>query len=201
MSSRGHLGGLSETSLQVALLMDAYGADELILETVGVGQSEVEIGTVADTVVLVMMPGSGDAVQALKAGIMEIPDVIVINKADHPDARTLHQHIRAILAIEADREWKPAIIETTAIDGGGVPKLWDAIMEHREYLALEGRLDGRRRTALTVELESIIGARAMRRVAQLMAEDKTIQARFDDVLARKLDPLTFADQVGKAVFT
>lgn len=201
MSSRGHLGGLSETSLQAALLMDAYGADELILETVGVGQSEVEIGTVADTVVLVMMPGSGDAVQALKAGIMEIPDVIVINKADHPEARTLHQHIRAILAIEADREWMPTIVETTAIDGGGLPKLWDAILEHRAYLAQGDRLKNRRRTALAVEIESIIGARAMRRVNELMISDKVLTASFDDVLARRLDPLTFADQVGKVVFS
>lgn len=199
MGSRGHLGGLAEATLQVGLLMDAYGADELLLETVGVGQSEVEIGTVADTVVLVMMPGSGDAIQALKAGIMEIPDVIVINKADHPDARALHQHVRAILAIEDARDWKPPIVETTAIDGGGIPKLWDAIELHRGYLDEGGRLDARRRRAVEVEVESIVAHRAVRGIRRLLEQNAEVRARLDAVIGRELDPLSLADELAREV--
>ena len=107
MSTRGHLGGISEATLQALLVLDASGKDVLLLETVGVGQSEVDVATIADTVVLVLMPGSGDSVQALKAGVMEIPDVIVINKADHPAARTMRSEIRSILSLDRDRPWKP----------------------------------------------------------------------------------------------
>ena len=103
MSTRGYLGGVSEATLQVLLVLDAAGKDVLLLETVGVGQSEVDVATVADTVVLVLMPGSGDSVQALKAGIMEIPDVIVINKSDHPAAGTMRSEIRSILSLDRDR--------------------------------------------------------------------------------------------------
>ena len=114
MGTRGHLGGLAEATLQAALLLDAAGKDLVLLETVGAGQSEVEVIGIADTVLLVLMPGSGDSVQALKAGIMEIPDVIAINKMDHPAAKTMLNEVRSILALDRDRDWRPPIVLTEA---------------------------------------------------------------------------------------
>ena len=122
MGTRGHLGGLAETTLQAALLLDAAGKDLILLETVGTGQSEIEVIGIADTVLLVLMPGSGDSVQALKAGIMEIPDVIAINKMDHPAAKTMLNEVRSILALDRESPWKPPIVLTEAVRGEGVPE-------------------------------------------------------------------------------
>ena len=131
MGTRGHLGGLAEATLQAALLLDAFGKDLVFVETVGTGQSEVEIVGIADTVVLALMPGSGDSIQALKAGIMEIPDVIVVNKRDHPAAKTMVNEVRSILSIEAEREWRPPIVLTEAVREEGIDELWSSIEEHR----------------------------------------------------------------------
>ena len=130
MGTRGHLGGLAEASLQAVLLLDAAGKDVVFVETVGAGQSEVEVTGIADTVLLVLMPGSGDSVQALKAGIMEIPDVIAINKMDHSAAKTMLNEVRSIVAL-AEPDERPAILLTGALDGENVPALWDALEEHR----------------------------------------------------------------------
>ena len=119
MGTRGHLGGLAEATLQAGLLLDAAGKDLVFLETVGAGQSEVEVIGIADTVLLVLMPGSGDSVQALKAGIMEIPDVIAVNKLDHPAAKTMVSEVRSVLALDAGRAWSPPIVLTEALRGEG----------------------------------------------------------------------------------
>ena len=129
MGTRGHLGGLAETTLQAALVLDAAGKDLILLETVGAGQSEVEVIGIADSVLLVLMPGSGDSVQALKAGIMEIPDVIAINKMDHPAAKTMLSEVRSILALDHEREWKPPIVLTEAMRGENVEVLWEKLGE------------------------------------------------------------------------
>src|ERR687888_340156 len=134
MGSRGHLGGLAEATLQALLVLDAAGKDLVFLETVGAGQSEVEVISVADTVVLVLMPGSGDSIQALKAGIMEIPDVIAINKMDHPAAKTMLNEVRSILALDHGREWPPPIVPTEALAAAGVDELWEAVERHRAFL-------------------------------------------------------------------
>src|SRR3954452_11232503 len=128
LGTRGHLGGLAEATLQALLVLDAAGKDVVFLETVGAGQSEVEVIGIVDTVLLVLMPGSGDAVQALKAGIMEIPDVIAINKMDHPGAKTMLGEVRSILALghsheKGSREWNPPIVLTEAVRGEHVPEL------------------------------------------------------------------------------
>src|ERR1700748_412250 len=133
MASRGALGGLSEAALQTALLMDAAGRDVVLLETVGVGQAEVDIIDHADTVVLVLMPGSGDSIQALKAGVMEIPDVIVVNKADHPLTDTMVREIRNVLALGPRREWNVPIVRTEAVRGIGVEELAAKLDEHRAH--------------------------------------------------------------------
>ena len=120
MGTRGHLGGLAEATLQALLVLDAAGKELVFLETVGTGQGEVEVIGIADTVVLVLMPGSGDSIQALKAGIMEIPDVIAINKMDHPAAKTMLNEVRSVLSLDKERAWKPPIVLTDALAGTGV---------------------------------------------------------------------------------
>ena len=132
MASRGALGGLAEAALQAALLMDAAGKDEILLETVGVGQGEIDVVDHADTVVLALMPGSGDSIQALKAGVMEIPDVIVVNKSEHPLADTMVREVRAVLAIGPERSWRVPVVKTEASNGAGIEKLMETIDEHRD---------------------------------------------------------------------
>ena len=119
MATRGSLGGLAEAALQAALLMDASGKDDVLLETVGVGQGEIDVVDHADTIVLALMPGSGDSIQALKAGVMEIPDVICVNKAEHPLANTMIREVKSVLALGPERDWKVPVVRTEAVEGGG----------------------------------------------------------------------------------
>src|ERR687896_1902615 len=140
MASRGALGGLSEATLQTALLMDASGKDDVFIETVGVGQAEIDIVDHGDTVVLVLMPGSGDSIQALKAGVMEIPDVIVVNKSDHPMTDTMIREIRGVLSLGPSGSWKVPIVRTEASRAEGITELAEKIAEHREFIASEGTL-------------------------------------------------------------
>ncbi len=199
MSTRGYLGGVSEATLQVLLVLDAAGKDVLLLETVGVGQSEVDVATVADTVVLVLMPGSGDSVQALKAGIMEIPDVIVINKSDHPAAGTMRSEIRSILSLDRDREWKTPIVETEAIRGEGVPELWKAVLDHRAFLDRDGGLDARRRRSIEHEVVAVAVSQVRRRLNEAVEGDPEVRALLDRVHARELDPLTATREIAERV--
>src|SRR5436189_1466635 len=148
MANRGALGGLSEAALQAALLMDAAGKDDVFLETVGVGQAEVDIIDHADTIVLVLMPGSGDSIQALKAGVMEIPDLIVVNKADHPLTDTMVREIRGVLSLGPQEGWMPPIVKTEASRGEGIEELVEKLAEHRAHIEAEGTLVERRRRNL-----------------------------------------------------
>ena len=158
MASRGSLGGLSEATLQAALLMDASGKDDVLLETVGVGQAEVDIIDHADTVVLVLMPGSGDSIQALKAGVMEIPDVIAVNKADHPLTDTMVREIRGVLSLGPQKGWRVPIVKTEAGRGEGVEELAEKIAAHRDFIASEGTLAERRRRNLMNEVVALAAA-------------------------------------------
>lgn len=199
MGTRGHLGGLAEASLQAALLLDAWGADDVFLETVGVGQSEIEIARIADTIVLVLMPGSGDAVQALKAGVMEIPDIIVINKADHPQSSMLRAQIRSILTLER-RDWVPPIVETEAVRGEGIDRLVEQIEEHRAWLAEDGRLEARRRANLESEVYTLASARALRRLQARVNDDPRLRETLDAMHRRELDPLSTTMRLFEEVF-
>jgi LAO/AO transport system kinase len=190
MGTRGHLGGLAEATLQALLLVDASGKDVVFLETVGTGQSEIEVIGIADLVLLVLMPGSGDAVQALKAGIMEIPDVIAINKMDHPAAKTMAQEVRSIVALDPDRERRPAILLTEALRGEGVPELWDALQQRREALGERGELAVRRERNLSGEVEALAVARLRDLVRGAMAEDPAVRELVTGVQRREIDPLT-----------
>src|SRR6266436_10039277 len=200
MGTRGHLGGLAEATLQALLLLDAAGKELVFLETVGTGQSEVEVIGIADTVLLVLMPGSGDSVQALKAGIMEIPDVIAINKMDHPAAKTMLNEVRSILSLGSDREWKPAIVLTEATRGEGVPELWEKIEAHRTYLVESGQLEERRARNLAGEVFSVASARAKVHLEQAVAQDPELLRLLDEVRRRELDPLSAVREILEKVF-
>ena len=192
MASRGSLGGLSEATLQAALLMDASGKDDVLLETVGVGQAEVDIIGHADTVVLVLMPGSGDSVQALKAGVMEIPDVIVVNKSEHPMTDTMVREIRATLSLGPQEGWRVPIVKTEAAKGHGIDELVEKISEHRAYIEAEGTLETRRGRNLMNEVLALAGARMRRRLEEQTREDPEVKEMLDEVVARKLDPASAA---------
>jgi LAO/AO transport system kinase len=200
MGTRGHLGGLAETTLQALLVLDAAGKELVFLETVGAGQSEVEVIGIADTVVLVLMPGSGDSVQALKAGIMEIPDVIAVNKMDHPAAKTMVNEVRSILSLDRDRSWKPPIVLTDATRGENVPELWAKIEEHRAHLESEGRLEERRRKNLAAEVFAVASGRAKAHLERAVADDPELRRLLDEVQRRELDPLTAVREIMEKVF-
>jgi LAO/AO transport system kinase len=200
MGTRGHLGGLAEATLQAALLLDAAGKELVFLETVGAGQSEVEVITIADTVLLVLMPGSGDSIQALKAGIMEIPDVIAVNKCDHPAAKTMVNEVRSILALDTERDWKPPIVLTEAVQGEGVDELWEKIEEHRAHLEESGTLAERRARNLAGEVFAVASARAKTRLQEAVAEDEELRRLLGEVQRRELDPLTAVREIMERVF-
>ena len=200
MGTRGHTGGLAEATLQALLLLDAAGKDLVFLETVGTGQSEIEISSIADTVLLVLMPGSGDSIQALKAGIMEIPDVIAINKMDHPAAKTMLNEVRSILSLDRNREWRPPIVLTEATRAENVPELWEKIEAHRAFLAEAGRLDERRRRNLRTEVFAVASARAKDHLERAVADDAELRRLLDEVARRELDPLTAVREIMHKVF-
>jgi LAO/AO transport system kinase len=200
MGTRGHLGGLAETTLQTLLVFDAAGKDVVFLETVGTGQSEVGVLSIADTVVLALMPGSGDSIQALKAGIMEIPDVIAINKMDHPMAKAMMNEVRQVLSLGPKDGWRPPIVLTEAMRGEGVDTLWEKIREHRAWLESEGELEQRRRRNLAAEVFQVASTRARRHLEETVQESPELLRLLDDVQARKLDPLTAVREILEQVF-
>jgi LAO/AO transport system kinase len=195
MANRGALGGLSEAALQAALLMDASGRDVVLLETVGVGQAEVDIIDHADTVVLVLMPGSGDSIQALKAGIMEIPDVIVVNKADHPLTDTMIREIKGVLALGPQEGWKVPIVRTEAVREKGIEVLADKLGEHRAFIQSEGTLVERRRRNLMNEVLAIATFRLRRELEASVREDPEVKELLDRVVSRELDPASAASTI------
>jgi LAO/AO transport system kinase len=195
MATRGALGGLAEAALQAALLMDAAGKDDVFLETVGVGQAEVDVIDHADTVVLVLIPGSGDSIQALKAGVMEIPDVIVVNKADHPMTDTMVREIRSVLSLGPQQGWRVPIVRTEAARGEGVAKLAEKLAEHRAYVEDEGLLSERRRRNLMNEVVGIATHRLRRALEASVREDPEIGKLLDQVVSRELDPASAASAV------
>jgi LAO/AO transport system kinase len=192
MASRGALGGLAEAALQAALLMDAAGKDDVLLETVGVGQGEIDVVDHADTVVLALMPGSGDSIQALKAGVMEIPDVIVVNKSDHPLADTMVREVRAVLALGPQRSWRVPVVRTEAAKGEGIAELLETIGKHREHIEAEGSLNERRARNLRAEVLGIAAARLRRRLEERASEDPEWAALLESVVRRETDPATAA---------
>jgi LAO/AO transport system kinase len=194
MATRGHLGGLALATPQAIRILDAAGKPWVIVETVGVGQVEVEIVDAADTTVVVVNPGWGDGVQANKAGLLEIADVFVVNKADRPGTDAAVRDLRQMLDLSPARAWTPPIVETVATDGTGIDDLFDTIGRHRAHLEADDLLAGRRATRLGDELRAIVLERLARRTDEVCAG-----ARFDAlvarVAAREVDPYTAADEL------
>ena len=194
MASRGHLGGLAEATGDALAILDAAGFDVVIVETVGAGQNEVEVQARAHTVVLVLMPGSGDAIQAIKAGVMEIPDVIVINKCDRPGADILAGEVESALTLVPPDGWVPPVILTQALEGQGVEEAWAAVERHQEDLRQSGRADERARDGMRRHLTSL----ALERLARDLAEridDARLDALADQVVGRQVDPATAVDSI------
>jgi len=192
MATRGSLGGLAEASLQAALLMDASGKDDVLLETVGVGQGEIDVVDHADTIVLALMPGSGDSIQALKAGIMEIPDVIVVNKSDHPLADTMVREVRAVLSLGPRTDWKVPVVRTEATREEGIIELLDRIDTHRAHIERTGSLAERRARNLRAEVLGIAAGRIRRRLDERAASDPGWEELLERVVRRETDPATAA---------
>ena len=195
MASRGALGGLSEATLQAALLMDASGKDDVFIETVGVGQAEIDIVDHGDTIVLVLMPGSGDSIQALKAGVMEIPDIIVVNKSDHPMTDTMIREIRGVLSLGPATSWRVPIVKTEAAKGEGVAELAEKITEHRQHIEAEGTLEERRARNLRNEVLELAASRMRRRLEAAVADDSSVRELLDRVVKREIDPASAAKEL------
>jgi LAO/AO transport system kinase len=196
MGTRGHAGGLAEATLQALLVLDAAGKDVVFLETVGTGQGEIGVLTIADTVVLALQPGSGDAVQALKAGIMEIPDVIAVNKADHALARATATDVRQVLALGPADAPKPPVLLTDALSGTGIAELWDAVAAQAAAPGLEER----RRRNLAAEVFAVASARARRHLEAAVTDDPELTRLLEQVQRRELDPLSAVRAILKQVF-
>ena len=195
MASRGSLGGLSEATLQAVLLMDASGKDDVFLETVGVGQAEVDVIDHADSVVLVLIPGSGDSIQALKAGVMEIPDIIVVNKSDHPLTDTMVREIRGVLSLGPKTSWRVPIVKTEAVRGEGIDELVETIEKHRTHIEEEGTLEERRARNLMNEVMELAAVRLRRKLEDSLREDASVQEMLQEVVQRRLDPASAASKL------
>ncbi|MGD1066134.1 MAG: methylmalonyl Co-A mutase-associated GTPase MeaB [Vulcanimicrobiaceae bacterium] len=184
MASRGHLGGVAGATADAASLMDAFGLDIVLIETVGVGQSEIEIAEIADTTIVALQPGSGDSVQVLKAGVLEIADIFVVNKSDHPMALQLQREIRSMMEMLNFPGWVPELVATQALSGTGIDTLWNAILAHDAWLRESGALRAKRRDAFA------------HRVRQLVLG--TLEGRVEDAIATlddSLDPYAAAQSV------
>jgi LAO/AO transport system kinase len=192
MATRGHLGGISLATPEAMRVLDAVGNDLIVIETVGVGQAEVEITDACDTTLVVVNPGWGDAVQTAKAGLMEIADVFVVNKADRTGAKDAVRELKQMLDM-SEADWKPPVIETIATKGEGIDELWNAIADHRTYQEANGLLEARRLRRIEREIREIVAERYRARVE---TESADLLARLsEDVSARLIDPYAAADKL------
>jgi LAO/AO transport system kinase len=194
MASRGHLGGLSEATAGAVLVLDAAGFDVILVETVGSGQNEVEVQALTETVILVLMPGSGDSIQAIKAGLMEIPDVVVINKADKPGADILRAELEATMSLVPSGPWEPPIVATQADADVGIADVWQAVERHRAHLADGTNLAERRRDGLRRQLRALALDRLGRQL-DAACDTATLDGLADQVAGRALDPDSAVDRV------
>ena len=194
MASRGHLGGLALATPQAVRVLDAVGTEWVIVETVGVGQVEVEIASQADTTIVVVNPGWGDEVQAAKAGLLEIADIFVVNKADRPGADVTVSDLAGMLELGSRKAWQPPIVRTIATTGDGLAELWDEIGAHRAFLESSGAVVERRRERLVDEIRGLVAERLLERAGAL-TESMHFEALVDKVAARTSDPYTAVDEL------
>ena len=198
MATRGHLGGLSLAAPEAMRVLEAAGANIVVVETVGVGQSEVEVAKQADTTIVVLAPGMGDAVQAAKAGILEIADIFCVNKSDKDGASDTARELRSMLELGhgRDPDWAPPIVLTSATENEGVDELWEAVRGHEAHLRSGDRLEERRRARFGAEIREIVGERLKEALEQAAGAD-VVEKLTDEVVERKLDPYSAADELLK----
>jgi LAO/AO transport system kinase len=194
MATRGHLGGLSLAVPDAVRLLGAAGIGVVIVETVGVGQMEVEIASAADTTAVVVTPGWGDSMQASKAGLLEVADVFVINKADRPGVREARRDLEQMLDLARPGAWRPEIVDTTATSVEGVPELWGAVARHRAHLLSSGQLTVRRADRLALELRRVLLARTEVKIDELVAGEE-FSSSVKALVAGELDPYQAADRL------
>ncbi len=197
MATRGSLGGLAKATNDAIKVLDAYGCDVIFVETVGVGQIEVDIVKTADTVVLTTVPGLGDDIQAIKAGLTEIADIFVVNKADKEGADATVFELELMLDIEKEKwkdSWRPKILKTIAMTGRGVKELWEVIREHREYLLKTGKITEKKKFRAEEEVKTIVSSMIAKRIGRKMQEDE-LMFLIDKILSREIDPYSAAEVV------
>lgn len=196
MGTRGSLGGLSKATHDAIKILDASGYEYIIIETVGVGQSEVDIVKTADTTVVVSVPGLGDDIQAIKAGIMEIGDLFVVNKADRDGAERVVNEIRYMLDLNPDKEgWHPPILKTIAAQNEGVTELVDKINEHLDYLEESGEIISRRKERISTEINYLILERFSQKVTEQLSKENYLEHQLDKILKKEENPFNVVDQV------
>jgi LAO/AO transport system kinase len=196
MATRGHLGGLSLAAPEAMRVLEAGGSDVVIVETVGVGQSEVEVAKQADTTIVVLAPGMGDAIQAAKAGVLEIADIFCVNKSDKDGANETARDVRGMLELGHGRDpaWDIPIVMTSTVTGDGIDELWGAIKNHEQHLRSDGRLEERRRERFAAEIREIVGERLKAALEDAAGPDVFAKLT-DDVLDRRLDPYSAAEEL------
>jgi LAO/AO transport system kinase len=192
MATRGHLGGMALAAPEAVRILDAAGYDLVIVETVGVGQAEVDVAAATDTALVVLAPGLGDAVQMAKAGILEVADVFVVNKADRDGAGEVVRELRQMLRLGPSRAWAPPVLSTAALERQGIDELWAAVDDHRAHLADSGDLEAKRRARLLREVESLAAERFRLRAAATLEADARL---VEDLAARRIDPYAAADRL------
>lgn len=196
MATRGQLGGLAPAAYEAVSILDAAGCDAVVIETVGVGQDEVEIARLADATVLLLVPGMGDDVQTFKAGVMEIADLFVINKADRPGADRVEQELTAMLSIAPrEEQWAPPILNTVATTGEGVPRLKNSLDEFRSHLTTSSRQMEKARNRCKIWLLELLRRRLYEEVVSNRTNERTVNLLLDEILARRLDPYSAVERL------
>lgn len=195
MATRGSRGGLARATREVVILLGATGVDRVLLETVGVGQIELDIAETADTTMVVLVPESGDGIQAMKAGLMEIGDIFVINKADRDGAEGLKIELESVLAMREDKEWVPPVLKTVANTGEGTTELVETVQEHRSFLDRSGEGERRRRQRLAAYVMEIVLETLTRRLWRESGLQEQLDGRLDDVMEGRIDPFTVAEEI------
>ena len=192
MATRGHLGGMALAAPEAVRILDAAGYEVILLETVGVGQAEVDVAAATDTAIVVLAPGMGDAVQMAKAGILEAADVFVVNKADRDGAPDVAKELKQMLHLGAARDWNPPVVLTSATTGEGIDEVWGAVREHRDQAEASGALAAKRRARLLREAESLAAERFRAAAARALDDDAALA---EDLVERRLDPYAAAQEL------
>ncbi len=202
MATRGHLGGIARATNDAVRALDAFGKDIIIIETVGVGQDEIDVIKIVDTTVLVLVPGMGDVIQSMKAGVMEIADIFVINKADHAGAEQLETEIK--IRLDQDRyakkrQWIPPVVKTIAVEGKGINHLIDAIEEHRKYLENSGELESKRKKRVKEEILSLVENTLVKILQDQFIARDSFDKVIDEIISGNSDPYTTAKELLKRI--